>query len=498
MQRRYLDIHVFTPLSALVSITVLTALGLLIEPTAAMTPELKVAEEQRSTKTELSVDGILAKLEVAEPGLTFSIGGSAFVTLRLSNQSKSKSIGAEIVLESDVAELAFVTGKSVKAEGGKTAMTARVKGLRKGKKSRKVLVEVRLRAGEDAALIDGKSINRLKIALRKLNAKPDAETDQTTVVWPASDCAANFYKEISAIRDRNHDAMSTALKSGRSRDKTRPGRWLFRPGIAKSVRRRVCAQWRQVWKPFQGRYERTCIRRKTVTRTIRSSGNLPKSEAAVYRFATQFVSSRAIDRRLSVKQNEGWVSQRVATDLRGFLKQEKHPAICTGAPQMMDYFSTKLDAVRKRGSQISERAEEAAILAKAKFAEARSAIASDPSRTELPAAVDAKPDEAPSPSSLSEMVRALVADIGDESLISKVADTETVFDALKGVSGSLKAATKPLGKPAKSAIRNALSAIEAADYLSIVAGHYAEIDTTILGSLEQVRRAHKKECVCSG
>lgn len=463
---------------------------------AAVSPELKPEEEARNTKTELSAGGVHALVEVAEPGLTFSVGGSAFVTLRLANRSKSKSLGAELVLESDVAELASVTGKSVKSVKNENGMQASVKGLRKGK-PRKVLIEVKLRAGDVASGHKGKSINRLKIALKQAGAKGDAVTDQTVVVWPAADCAADFFNGITAIRDRNSKAISTALKAARTRDKTRPGRWLFQPGVSKTVKRRVCARWVKNWKPFQGKYERTCTRYKTVRRTISTRSNLPKSEAAIYRFATRFVSSRAIDRQLSVKQNEGWVSQRVATDLRGYLKQEKHPAICTGTPQMMDYFSTKMDAVRKRGKKISDRAEEALALAVEKTRAAHELAKPNPDAADT-GAETLTSENATTSAGLDDLTRQIAALTNDTELVAAVQETDTVFNALKVLQKSLKGAVKDLDASVKKAIRRALSAIEAADYLSVVSGHYKALDETILGSMSSIQKAHETSCVCSG
>ncbi len=464
----------------------------------AISPELKPEEEARNTKNELAAGGVHAMLEVAEPGLTFSVGGSAFVTLRLANRSKAKSLGAELHLESDLAELAAVTGKSVKSVKNDTGMLASIKGLRKGK-PRKVLIEVKLRAGDTLSGQDGKSINRLRIALKQAGAKGDAAMDQTVVVWPAADCAADFFNGIMAIRDRNSEAISTALKAARTRDKKRPGRWLFRPGVSKTVKRRVCARWVKNWKPFQGKYERTCTRYKTVRRTISTRSGLPKSEAAIYRFATRFVSSRAIDRQLSVKQNEGWVSQRVATDLRGYLKQAKHPAICTGTPQMMEYFSTKMDAVRIRGKKISDRADEALAMAVEKTRTAHDAVAkasttpdTDTGDTTITA------NEMATASGLKDMTHQIAALTDDSELAASVQAADTVFDALKIMQESLKRATKDMDAAARKAIRTALSAIEAADYLSVVSGHYKALDETILGSMSSIQKAHETSCVCSG
>lgn len=469
----------------------------LSQSAAAISPELKPEAEARNTKSELSAGGVHALVEVAEPGLTFSVGGSAFVTLRLANRSKSKSLGAELVLESDLAELAFVTGKSVKSVKNDTGMRATVKGLRKGK-PRKVLIEVKLRASDVASGGKGKSINRLKIALKQAGAKDDAAMDQTVVVWPAADCAADFFNGITAIRDRNSKAISTALKAARTRDKTRPGRWLFQPGVSKTVKRRVCARWVKNWKPFQGKYERSCTRYKTVRRTISTRSNLPKSEAAIFRFATRFVSSRAIDRQLSVKQNEGWVSQRVATDLRGYLKQAKHPAICTGTPQMMDYFSTKMDAVRKRGKKISDRAEEALAMAVEKTQAAREVAKSDPEATPDTGAATLTSENATTLAGLKDLTSQIAALTNNTELVTSVQETDTVFDALRVIQKSLKSAMKDSDAAAKKAVRRALSAIEAADYLSVVSGHYKALDETILGSMSSIQKAHKNNCVCSG
>lgn len=486
-----------TPSAYLFGLAIVAILPFAMSQSAmAVSPELKPEAEARNTKTELSAGGVHASLEVAKPGLTFSVGGSAFVTLRLANRSKSKSLGAELVLESDLAELASVTGKSVKSHKNDTGMRASIKGLRKGK-PRKVLIEVKLRAGNVASEHEGKSINRLKIALKQAGAKGDAVMDQTVVVWPAADCAADFFNGITAIRDRNSKAISTALKAARTRDKKRPGRWLFQPGVSKTVKRRVCARWVKNWKPFQGKYERTCTRYKTVRRTISTRSNLPKSEAAIFRFTNRFVSSRAIDRQLSVKQNEGWVSQRVATDLRGYLKQAKHPAICTGTPQMIEYFSTKMDAVRIRGKKISDRAEEALTMALEKTRAAHELAKPNPDSAADTGAETLTSQNTTTSAGLNDLTQQIAALTNDTELVAAVQESDTVFDALKVIKKSLKSAAKDLDAATKKAIRRALSAIEAADYLTVVSGHYKALDETILGSMSSIQKAHESSCVCS-
>jgi hypothetical protein len=47
-------------------------------------------------------------------------------------------------------------------------------------------------------------------------------------------------------------------------------------------------------------------------------------------------------------------------------------------------------------------------------------------------------------------------------------------------------------------IRRALSAIEAADYITTVAGHYAGLRHALIGSMTTLREAHAGSCICGG
>jgi hypothetical protein len=238
-----------------------------------------------------------------------------------------------------------------------------------------------------------------------------------------------------------------------------------------------------------------------VRRTITTAAKLPKSEAKIYRFAAPFVAARAIDRQLSQKQNAGWVTQRVATDLRGYLKQEKNPAICSGALQMADYFLGKLEAVRDRAAAITEMAEKARALAAAKTRDARDAIVADPGGHPgwgaAPLEVKAREGEAGSDRhDVRPLIVAVAALTSDTALVESVRQAGSGFEALKLLHQSLNDAGKDLDAASKRAIRNALGAIEAAEYLGVIEGHYAAIDDTVAGSLRSIKDAYGRNCLC--
>ncbi|MDH3580320.1 MAG: hypothetical protein OEM91_06805, partial [Hyphomicrobiales bacterium] len=258
-----------------------------------------------------------------------------------------------------------------------------------------------------------------------------------------------------------------------------------------------CSRWTRQWDYRRGRYRSRCIRYRTVRSTRVTATKMTKDERAVIRFAAKYVRSRAKDSQLSAKQHHGWVSQRVATDLRGFLKQDKHPAICSGAVEMADYFTGRMDDVSKRAGIFEENSKKAHSLAAAKIAEIRDVVKAEPG---------GHPGWGPAPLSMTlagsdRTLRDLVGDVaelaGEDAPVTQIRQSDDAFAALKTMreytsGGGLK----PLTADARSAILHALSLLEAADYISSVHDRYLELDHSIIGSLTAMKKAHGEHCTC--
>ena len=527
-------------------------------PTAEGTPEITTstaATADRRSKSELNAGGIRAEVGQAPADALFSAGSSVFTEITLTNDGTAQDVLADLVLEAERGEVKNVTGKNVsRAQDGPTHVV-RVDKLKKGK-PRKIVVETALVSEAPAGGRDGES--RLVVTLRK-PSQPEYETkivetpvtksycrrygtssiwsgsrrrcvrwgkrtvtkrkevkvpvvkaaaaaepvpsDTTVLVWSVSNCAQAFHAELAKLMETKGARMGDALKAARTRDRSRPGSWMFQPKLSGGSGRN-CVSRKRYWDSRRGRYRSRCTRYEEDDSAESDTGTPTKDVRAVNRLANTFVRSRAIDPEMSTRRNYGWVSQKAATDLRGYLKQDPHPAICTGAVQFVDYFDGRLGDFFKRGESFSKSAQTARAIAAEQVAAARKTVDADPSghpawgATPIGIAKAKGEGEGDPNSSLKELVVNVASLTSDSELMAQVNDANDAYAALKTMNSWLKKDGNEISDNSRKAIRRALAAIEAADYLQVVAGHYDELRDTLKGSIIAVRDAHGRHCRC--
>jgi len=450
-------------------------------------------------------------LSAARPGALFGAGSSVFTEIALTNTSDGDAAQADLVLEAQDGEIAGVTGDGIATAEEGARHLVRIGGLAKDKEK---TVTVEMKVGAVAAAGQpGES--RLTVTLRK-PAKPQYETkvvtstvsktycraygytqfwqgsrrrcarwgrrdvtskkeikvpviqtaaaegpsDSTVLRWPVSNCAGDFYGAIVKLREKNADAMDDALKRAHARDRLRPGRWLFPPSSGTKAERRINGQ------------------------------------------AVVFVRTRGIDPQMSTRQNYGWVSQKVTTDLRGYLNQPPNPAICTGVARFVDFFDGRMKDFWQRADDFSKKAEEARAIAAQKLAAARGAVksgAGDDPAGGTTAALPTGAEAAPAKPDLRTLTISAAELTGDGDLLDGVKQAAAPYEALERFSKwMMQPKEGALEKDDVAALKRALGAIEAAEYLTLVAGQYNDLRGTIQGSMAAIRDAHARHCRCGG
>ena len=97
------------------------------------------------------------------------------------------------------------------------------------------------------------------------------------------------------------------------------------------------------------------------------------------------------------------------------------------------------------------------------------------------------------------MAERLARGTGDVALGDAVANAHDTYSGLRAMAEFMKSDTaKQLDKDALSSLTRALAALEAADYIATVAGHYTGLRHALAGSMETLRKAHGNECTCGG
>lgn len=457
----------------------------------------QVARPERHT---LSSDGIDGTVTVLRTGQPFPVGGSAFAQIKISNETKRKSVDAELVLKSETAAILNVSGSRLNVREEGDGRVARLKQIRKGK-PRTVIVEVKLQEPETPG--ENGRQNRLHVTLRA----PGSTGETATLGWEVANCAGGFYSEVVKVREGSGAGISEALKAVQTRDKSRPGRWLFPPKLGRARATRRCVRRARRWSYQRGRYVYRCIRYRTIRpKPVVVPGAAPvKYERSVFRFAGSFVRSRVLDRALDRRRDTGWATRRVSQNLKGFLQQDSTPAICTGAIQFFNYFDDKMAGFVKRVEKIDDMAGKSQRLAVLRTDEAMTAA-------RIAEAEKAEPGghpgwgtepldlpQAGQKQGLKHQIEKLAQTTGDAGLGQRVTNTEGAFAALKVMSRYYKSdAGKALDKRSRAAMYRALSAIEAADYIDALDRRYSDLHHALIGSMQTLRQAHGRSCKCDG
>ena len=313
------------------------ALGQAPDTMALATSKPKETDATAPT-TALETSGIRMQLPAVPAAASFPAGGVAFAQFDVSNRSGAKYAKVELAFEAEGANIRAIKGGRLRKQVVGAAHVVQLSRLRRGR-SQSVLVELQL-SGAAAGRTEGTAVNRLRVTLR-IPGQTDAKS--ALLAWRIADCAHDYHAAIKGIRDANVDRMTAALTKARKGDPSISGQWIFPPpGVGRMVRvkRRTCVRSQRVWSYQRQRWQRRCVRYGMRTVKVRSRAVTAGTaeERKVFGMANTFLRARGTDPQL---RNSGagaaWVLKRVAQDLKAYLGQTAHPALCTGVPQMMGY-----------------------------------------------------------------------------------------------------------------------------------------------------------------
>lgn len=448
--------------------------------TSSLPPQTATPEQHR-----LEAGPIEANVTVLRSPRPFPAGGSAFATLELSSSGKARLAGTEVRFDPVSAKIVNVIGNNLTVNEDGSSRIAKVTGKLKRQKL-KLVVELAL--GTTATDVP----NSLKVTLRN----PEGGEATTTLDWSVVDCASGFYSEIVKVRNGRGGTIEQSLAAARTKGPERTGRWLFQP-ITASARRGKCLKSVRRWSSRRGRYVYVCTSFEKIA-SANAVASVPY-ERRVYNFASRLVRWRARDNELQPGRDSGWATSRVSQNLKGFLAQKKHPALCTGTLQFFDYFDARMQGFLKRAKTYDDMRSKSHALALLRTVEASDATqASDgghPGWGNSPLL----PGPLTEDTSLKKLVQRLATLTGDVTLAENVTEAGSAYGALKVIADYMKSEeAKSLETATRTALKRALGAVEAADYIEAVADQYDGLRNALAGSMQTLRRAHTEKCTCSG
>lgn len=455
-------------------------------PTQSTTGETPINEPAKPAQKELVAGPVKATVTVLRSNRPFPVGGAAFARIELSNKGKAAHATADLHLESATAEIRSVTGPKIEVSGDGNTRTVTIGRIQKLKPT---IVLVELALGAETA---GKP-NALNVQLRSAGS----EDAKTRFSWDVTDCAGDYYAHIVRVRKGSGSSIADAMEAARKRDATRPGHWLFPPSAVSARKGGKCLKSVRRWNRRRGRYVYICTQyeKRETDITITS---VP-FEKRVYNFASRFVRSRAVDRELAPTRDSGWATTRISKNLQGFLSQEKHPAICTGSLEYFDYFGKRMQGFLQRAKTFDDMAAKSYALALLRTVEAVEVSKTDSGGHPGWGASPLLPAAGQTEISLKQMTEILAQMTGDPGTADQAESAAGTFAALQTIAQKMKETPGDVQSDVtRKAMKTALGAVEAADYIGTVATHYADLRHALAGSIADLRKAHAASCNCSG
>lgn len=342
--------------------------------------------------------------------------------------------------------------------------------------------------------------------LRTLFTRPTPQPLATAkmVRTPMPDVGPRWIFHAEGDRGRQRDDMGRLVEGDRvcAEEQSRGGRTR-------------CARWEQ---------------RQVSTEPVVPVPPPTRDEARIIGAVAEMVSHKGAPPEFLGNGRYTIMTERVATDLEAYALQEPHPAMCSGAVELVDFLGEKLAPLKKRmgdvealrGRSLAVVAPRVAALVAAlsKPAPGAPPATSDgaapplgapgttagttvePAPTVLasasaPGPLAAAPDRsAPdTPAGWLAEVATLVLSPADAKLVSGEA---TPLAGLRRMAVLLATGRSPAPAAARAEAKAALRAIEAAAYVDLLSRRYRDLDRALFGSLDDVRKAHAAQCTCGG
>ncbi len=328
-------------------------------------------------------------------------------------------------------------------------------------------------------------------------------------------CSAAYHAALNDIRVARGEDLTGAVAALRAADPALPGQWIYaRALFGKSVRpsrpieaERVCAEKIKI----AGRLRCT----KFVEPGVPAEPELPteldispppsSDELRVLKAVADLVTGRGAVPDVGNNGRYSWLSQRATSDLRLYISQPPHAALCSGAREIVEFYGNALKPLQKRQDDVGELVKRARSLAAARVV----AVLTMPSDT---AAVPAAAPEAIAlPPDLGDIAKlSLVAMTGEAvRAVLPVADVAAILDEKTGISALRRAKTMLIvaqveaGKTENApraekvlAVGRAVRIIEAAAYTEIYADRYRKFGASVLTLPRELQSAHARTCTC--
>jgi hypothetical protein len=357
---------------------------------------------------------------------------------------------------------------------------------------------------------------------------------------PIATCSAAFHQALEPIRSERSPALGNVLTVARRADPDLTGRWLFAAALFPAKGRpapapkpvRECVETKSV------RGQDRCARWETKPpppppAEIRTKAPPAAEDLRALRAVNDVVEGRGALPELGPNGRHVGLVLRLSQELRGYLGQGPHPALCNGVPEMVAFYAEQLAPTDRRAEEVTALARQLRTAAQVRTREialtelrAYERTLGDLARrsgsalvavtrtivegrteglpTVPPLAIPARPAEPASaadfgllaPATLiREAVRPLLPAAASAPILAEPTPL-TMLARARAVLLAPETQREPVPDDVSDAAIAALRLIEASLYADLTVSRHQEVDSTLDGTLRALRDLHGRVCTC--
>jgi hypothetical protein len=465
-----------------------------------------------SADTLVAADVAQALIRPLTPAEAYRAGQSVFLEITIGRRKGARVKTAILELSGDGIDVSVADAKGLTqtAKDGKVSLAVPLNG-----RKRSLAVELRLDRPQSVDTTAQSFVSQLHVRIR--GEQQNAQVAETVLSFPLTDCATAYHRALGGIYAERQTVFDGAVKAASVEQDGLPGSWLFPPRkLSKSElqprlailppARREC-RWSVETVSFSTRVrERNCKKWQLTEIVATPLGPFTPEvdEAEAQRInarAGRIIQSRLAARDFGPSGKLEWISRRLLIDLKAYLKQKPHPALCSGVDVMTSYFIDNAVTLQKELAASAEALEVARRIAGIRLDALAVALGKAPNEPAETVSISlvtparaAPPAEMDGAALVGEAGRMLLTAAGRVALSAQGDAMAKLLAFRESLGGDLG-----LDQPEASRLLviDALTAVEAAVYLEASAARYAQVGEAIFGSIAAIEKAHGEACTCA-
>ena len=318
-------------------------------------------------------------------------------------------------------------------------------------------------------------------------------------------CSSAYHAALVELNATKGAGIAGAVAAMRAADPVLPGRWIYSQSLMgkPGKKQRATEDLRPCLEPFKFAGRVRC----------RKFGEAPASaaplqpteldivpapspaELRVLKAVADLVEARGGIPDIGNNGRYRWLAERATSDIKTYIAQPPHEAICSGASEVAEFYATQMKPLQKRAADVGELVAKARALA----AERIAALVAEIGRF----TAAAEPNAAGSISLVQLTADAVRPVLADADVTAVLAETSALA-ALQRAKPALISAQVAAGDAETSAgVRarvlaagRAVRMIEAAAYAEIYAQRYAQFTSAVVSMPQEIQTARKRACTC--